>query len=256
MPGCATAWPPYLPLESCTAAIKPENVLLDTANGHVIPRVGDFGREDHFRRRCHAALLDDGGDSHCRGPEIADGAEPTDKADVYAVGIVLYELLSAVPPFASTSTWRTIRDHAQSQPGRPDGIPDPLWHLIDWMLSKSPMSPGQVPRGSVTSCGAQAHVLAGLPAAPAAEAPPPGGELTNRPTMQVPRLPSTPPAPVTPPPSVPEAPPTASRGRAAKGRHGGRASAAPGSPRRWVVGDAAGQRRQQHHRCHRSVDPL
>jgi serine/threonine protein kinase len=196
--------------------IKPENVLLDTANGHVIPRVGDFGlakiiSADAATPRSSMMV----GTPTYMAPEIADGAEPTDKADVYAVGIVLYELLSAVPPFASTSTWQLIRDHAQSQPGRPDGIPDPLWHLIDWMLSKSPVARPSAAQVRDELRGLE-PVLAGLPAAPAAAAPPPGGELTNRPTMQVPRLPSTPPAPVTPPPSVPEAPPTASRGRAAK----------------------------------------
>ena len=167
--------------------IKPENVLLDTTGERPIPRVGDFGlakliSADPASPRSSMMV----GTPTYMAPEIADGQEPSAKADVYAVGVLLYELVCGVPPFASTSTYRLIQDHAQVAPGRPSGVPDPLWHLIDWMLSKSPTARPTAAQARDELRGIE-PLLAGVPRAAIMSAPPPGSEISNRPTMQVPR---------------------------------------------------------------------
>jgi hypothetical protein len=47
-------------------------------------------------------------------------------------------LCCGVTPFAGTSTLAVIKQHAEQEPGRPNGIPDPLWDMISWLLKKSP----------------------------------------------------------------------------------------------------------------------
>ena len=51
-------------------------------------------------------------------PEVADGAPPSPASDLYAVGILLYELVSGVTPFAGGSPLAVLRRHADWLPVR------------------------------------------------------------------------------------------------------------------------------------------
>ena len=76
--------------------VKPANILL-THEGHV--RVVDFGIA---RAVAEAGLTATGttlGSVHYFSPEQARGEEVTAESDVYALGIVLYEMLTGVRPF-------------------------------------------------------------------------------------------------------------------------------------------------------------
>ena len=119
--------------------LKPENILLDLAHGDPpCARLSDFG----------IARLTTGpgltrttgliGTPEYMAPEMAEQAEVGPSADVYAAGIVLYELLSGRTPFAGGAAVAILRRHTDEPPARPDGPPDALWQLLSEMLAKRP----------------------------------------------------------------------------------------------------------------------
>ena len=78
--------------------VKPANVLL-TADGHA--KLADFGL---VRRLSELELARRAGgrDAHLHGPRALRGrSRPSQRSDLYAVGVMYYYLLSARLPFAS-----------------------------------------------------------------------------------------------------------------------------------------------------------
>jgi len=153
--------------------LKPENVLLATAAGGAIqPRITDFGVarivEEGAAGRTTAVI----GTPDYIAPEVADGREPTPASDLYAVGIMLYEMLTGVTPFAGGTPLAVMRRHVEQQPGRPDGLPDALWQLIAGLLAKSPGArPGSAVQAKA-ALSAVAPMVSGMGALPRLSAPP------------------------------------------------------------------------------------
>ena len=64
-------------------------------------------------------------------PEQVEGAQAVDtRADLYALGITLYELLIGTPPFKAETPWVTLSQHLTKAPRppieiRPDIPPGP-----------------------------------------------------------------------------------------------------------------------------------
>lgn len=151
--------------------LKPENVLLDTSADPAIPRVSDFGiaRIADASAATRSSMMV--GTPHYMAPEVSDGAVPTPAVDIYALGVILYELLCGVTPFEGGTYIAVIKRHAELAPGRPEGIPDDLWSLILDMLSKDPTRRPSA-RQLVPYLNALTHELQGAPAAPRLTAPP------------------------------------------------------------------------------------
>lgn len=81
------------------ADVKCNNILIETLrDGSLLPRVIDWGiarfHDDH--RHVDPALVT--GTPEYLAPEVAAGALPTCAADVYALGILTYELISGATP--------------------------------------------------------------------------------------------------------------------------------------------------------------
>lgn len=99
--------------------LKPANVFVAVLPGGVLhPKVLDFGLArfmDKERWGSTATLTEEGtviGTPAYMAPEQGFGARVDARSDVYAAGILLYELLAARPPFVHESRSSLIRAHA------------------------------------------------------------------------------------------------------------------------------------------------
>lgn len=96
--------------------IKPQNVLLDRDG---VVHVADFGIA---QPSMEAGLTTNGmtvGTASYMAPEQAQGARLGRATDLYAVGVVLYELLTGQPPFAGPTALALMVAHIQTAPVPP-----------------------------------------------------------------------------------------------------------------------------------------
>ncbi|MFC5833168.1 serine/threonine-protein kinase [Nonomuraea insulae] len=143
--------------------VKPGNVLIEGATGQV--RLTDFG----VARIVHGPGLTQTtsiiGTPTYLSPEVADGGAPTPAVDVYAIGLILYELLAGRPPFVGDHPMALLRQHATATPRRLPGMPDALWSAISACTAKDPA--GRPHAGAVAMALREAMPsLSGLPALP------------------------------------------------------------------------------------------
>jgi eukaryotic-like serine/threonine-protein kinase len=118
--------------------VKPHNILL-TPDG--TPRLADFGIAhivDGSTTRTAAIL----GSAHYLSPEQSRGEEATVLSDIYASGIVLYEMLSGRPPFDGANALAIAHQHLYSAPdpiaSNPENIPPDLAECVMRALEKDP----------------------------------------------------------------------------------------------------------------------
>jgi TolB-like protein len=94
--------------------IKPENIML--SGGHAL--VADFGIARAVSEQTSAKLTQTGmsmGTPYYMAPEQASGETVGPTADLYALGCVLYEMLSGEPPFTGKNAMQIMARHAMEQ---------------------------------------------------------------------------------------------------------------------------------------------
>jgi hypothetical protein len=119
--------------------VKPANVLLAEADGAA--RLLDFGLAQMAEAETLTAQGDVPGTLAYIAPERLGGAEATEAADVWAVGVMLWESLAGRHPFWQTSMLETARAIERGADPlaslRPD-LPKPLLQLVDRALALDP----------------------------------------------------------------------------------------------------------------------
>jgi serine/threonine protein kinase len=120
--------------------VKPANVLLSE---HGTLKVGDFG----IAKAAFGAqdLTSTGaiiGSVAYISPEQAQGEEPDARSDLYALGILLYELLCGRPPFKAETDVATALSHVRDRPepmrSLRAGVPRQLEEVVQKTLEKDP----------------------------------------------------------------------------------------------------------------------
>jgi eukaryotic-like serine/threonine-protein kinase len=121
--------------------IKPSNLLID-ADGTV--KIADFGIARFVDDTAITAATEQRvlGTSHYLAPERAVGKPATAASDVYALGCVLYQLVTGHPPFMGDDPTTVLSQHVNADPIPPSEVrPElagPLEDLILRMLAKDP----------------------------------------------------------------------------------------------------------------------
>ncbi|GAA2556254.1 hypothetical protein GCM10010435_28630 [Winogradskya consettensis] len=117
--------------------VKPDNILLQTEGDREDVRLTDFGiarvLDSPGVTSSHAVV----GTPHYMAPEAISGGEAAPAADVYALGIVLFELVSGRTPYAG-EPFAVLRGHLDERPRRPVGMADAVWAVIARCLDKDP----------------------------------------------------------------------------------------------------------------------
>ena len=99
--------------------IKPQNILL-LENGTI--KVTDFGIARIARSETRTTTGSAVGSVHYISPEQAKGENTDNKADIYSVGVVLYEMLTGKVPFEGDNAVSVALMQLQQQPRRPRDI--------------------------------------------------------------------------------------------------------------------------------------
>ncbi len=141
--------------------VKPENVLLDAATGTA--RLTDFGiaRLVDGPRRTRATRIV--GTPDYLAPEVIEGCPPGPPVDVYALGTLVFELLTGWTPFGGGHPGAVLRRHVTETVPDVPGLPEAIADLLTSCLSKAPAA-----RLTAAEAAGRLRVLApelaGLPA--------------------------------------------------------------------------------------------
>src|SRR5437867_1049206 len=123
--------------------VKPENILFD--EGHAV--VADFGVARAIAAAAPGDTLTEAGVAvgtlHYMSPEQASGERHIDgRADIYALGCVVYEMVAGVPPFQGATAESVLRQQQVELP-RPlathrTGLPEGFDAAVQRALAKAP----------------------------------------------------------------------------------------------------------------------
>jgi serine/threonine-protein kinase len=118
--------------------VKPENVLL-AEDGRI--KIGDFGlaRATTANTATGQQLL---GTIAYLAPELVTRGTADARSDIYALGIMLYEMLVGEQPYKGEQPMQIAFQHATESVPRPSirnpAVPEPLDELVLWATEKAP----------------------------------------------------------------------------------------------------------------------
>lgn len=118
--------------------LKPENVLL-ADDGRI--KISDFGlaRAASANTATGQSLL---GTIAYLSPELVTRGVADARSDIYALGIMMYEMLTGEQPYKGEQPMQIAYQHANESVPRPSvvnpSVPDPLDDLVLWATERSP----------------------------------------------------------------------------------------------------------------------
>jgi serine/threonine protein kinase len=118
--------------------LKPSNVMLDAEGEKYTPKIVDFGICRILGDTVNTVTTGIGTPVYMAPEATQEGLGAGAPADVYALGVMLFEFLIGEPPFSGENVMALIRAHNEDPPPLVRGVPRELTALIDQMLAKEP----------------------------------------------------------------------------------------------------------------------
>lgn len=156
--------------------LKPGNIFCDEG----LIKIGDYGLSKFISASRRSGQTESVGTVHYMAPEIGNGRYGKE-IDIYALGIILYEMLTGHVPFEGESVGEVLMKHLTAEPDL-SGVEEPYRSAIARTLTKSPEGRVQTVAELVAllpaathgpSATAPTHFASPLPAAAAVESPRP-----------------------------------------------------------------------------------
>ncbi|MDY6843472.1 MAG: serine/threonine-protein kinase [Thermodesulfobacteriota bacterium] len=136
--------------------LKPSNIMIDSIGRAKVTDFGVAHFEDSDAKLTRTGLFL--GTPEYASPEQATGKQLDVRSDIYALGAVLYRMLSGKPPITGESPLAVVTKIA-TEPVPPIGeinpaLPKPVCNLIDKMMAKDPHERFQTPHELISSIDA------------------------------------------------------------------------------------------------------
>jgi len=112
--------------------LKPGNIFNDEG----VVKIGDYGLSKFISASRRSGQTESVGTVHYMAPEIANGRYGKE-IDIYALGIILYELLTGQVPFEGESVGEVLMKHLTATPNV-DLAPEPYRAVLMRLLEKDP----------------------------------------------------------------------------------------------------------------------
>ena len=112
--------------------LKPANIFDDRG----IVKIGDYGLSKFISASRRGGQTESVGTFHYMAPEVGKG-EYGKEIDIYALGIILYEMLTGDVPFNGETSQEIIMKHLTADPNL-DRLPSPYREVIGKALQKNP----------------------------------------------------------------------------------------------------------------------
>jgi hypothetical protein len=111
--------------------LKSNNVMLTRlADGSLRVVITDFGLAQALTSADRPVSSTISGTPNYIAPERWKGAAATPGSDIYALGVILYEMLAGRPPFPRGTPWRKRTTEVPDPPSKSERAPDPRWDPI------------------------------------------------------------------------------------------------------------------------------
>src|SRR2546421_344002 len=146
--------------------LKPGNIFVE--NGQI--KVGDYGLSKSISSSQHTAQTQSVGTVHYMAPEISTG-NYNKQIDVYAAGVILYEMLTGRVPFDGESAGEVLMKHLTTPPDL-SKVPRDYVPVLARALSKNPVQRYASMAGmarAVEEVGAEGAAVRPAPTAKVAE---------------------------------------------------------------------------------------
>ena len=119
--------------------LKPENIMIDREGG---AKIMDFGVARVFTGRSMTTLHTIAGTPSYMAPEQVEGREVDQRADIYALGLIVYEMLTGKEAFRADTpmavAYKQVHETAEPPRKVDPGIPDAVEKLIVRCMEKEP----------------------------------------------------------------------------------------------------------------------
>lgn len=116
------------------ADVKPQNILVDASDRIKITDFGIAQALSHTQPRSRQSVV--WGSPHYFSPEQATGETPTPASDVYAIGIVLFEMLTGRLPYNGSDQQELALAHLREQVPHVRDFNPNIPSNIDWVVNK------------------------------------------------------------------------------------------------------------------------